>query len=209
MRRDILLALLLGALTAVGVFAVEVENLRANTERTPVVVAARTILSRSVITVDELRIREMVSRDLPARFYTSPDQLVGTVAAATILDGEAVVPERLADRITLDAASALIPPNKPYAFNVPVGLFFSAPPRLVPHDRLDIIGYPRGSSLDKGGVIIADVEIIDISPRSQENVSATSALTLALDGEQIIRLMAARDGYVLGLAVRPYVRATP
>lgn len=200
------LALGAALLTGASIFLVQVSVVQNLTERQEVVVATKLIPPRSVIGPDEVAMKRVALGDLPQRFFVDLQEVIGRVASETIFAGEAIIPERIAQVGALESASALIPPDKPYAFNVPVGILFSAPPRIQVHDRVDIIGYLRGAPLERSGVILSDLEVIDISPRTQDNVSATTQITLALDGPQIVQLMAARESHVLGIAVRPYAR---
>lgn len=204
-QRQLIVALLVGVVVALAVY--ESGQLRIREEEgVSVVVAARDLPARSVLAGDDLRRVTVPRRTLPAGAVAEVAEAVGQVLRDPLYTGEFVDARHLALRATELSASVLIPANKDYAFNLPMSLFLAPPPRLQMHDRIDIVGYPRGQPLEKGGVIVADLEIIDLSPEAKENASGTTYLTVGANADDIVRILAARDQYILGLALRPYAR---
>lgn len=177
-----------------------------NDESVTVLVAGRELAPRSTVTADLVRTQAMPRHTVPAGALSSFEEIGGRVIRDAVFPGEVIIAGRLAPPGGDRSASALVPPDKPYAFNLPAALFISAPPRLQLHDRIDIVGYPRGRPLSEGGVLVSNLEIIDLSPRVSDNASESSVLTVAASAEDIVRLLASREGYSLGIAVRPFVR---
>lgn len=204
--RRLLVALLAGGVVAFAVFQSSEARVREE-ESVGVVVTDRDLPARVLLTSGVLRAVSMPRRAVPEGAVESVTDAVDRVLRDPLYRGEVVTEKRLAARGAEFSASILIPPGKPYAFNLPVSMFLSAPPRLQLHDRIDIVGYAIGQPLERGGVIVADLEVIDLSPRVSDNVSESAHLTVGATAEDIVRILAAREGYRLAIALRPFVRA--
>ena len=196
------------ALTAVlfaAVVVYEVAQYRSDAESlVHVVAAAADLPARAVLVESDLTTAQIPRYAAPPGAIGNVRDIVGRVLRYPALRGEAIVEGRLASAGSERSASLLLPPDKPYAFNLPISLFLSAPPRLQVHDRIDIIGYPRGRPIGEGGVIVANLEVIDISPRTTDNVSDSAFLTVAATSDEIVRVLAAREGLSLAIALRPF-----
>lgn len=167
------------------------------------VVAAMDIPARTLLARDLIR-QELIPRRLvPPGAMTNVADVQDRIVRDPVYSGEVILDKRLAVKGADLSASLLIPPGKPYAFNLPTSLFFSAPPRLQVHDRIDIIAWPRGRPLTEGGPILTNIEIIELSPKQSDNASDSTFLTIAATTEEIVRILAMRDsGQALGLALR-------
>ncbi len=165
------------------------------------------VSARTVLTADAVRIVSMPRHLVPAGAAQTSGEVERRVLRDPIFAGEIVTDRHLAGSGTTQlSASALVPEGKTYAFNLPVSLFLSAPPRLQVHDRIDIVAYPRGKPVSEGGVIVSDLEVIDISTRVSENASETTFLTVGATADDIVRILAAREGFALAIGLRPFVR---
>lgn len=201
----IILALLAGAVVALTIYLASSARVQ-DAQGVNVVVASRDLAARTLLDANALRVVVVPRGDLSTGAITSIDDAVRRVLRDPLYAGEILDERHLAARNTEFSASLLIPNDKPYAFNLPVTLFLSVPPRLQLHDRIDIIGYAKGQSLDKGGVIVADLEVIDLSGRVADNATDSTYLTVGATADDIVRILAARDQYALGLALRPFAR---
>jgi len=201
----LVIALLAGALVTVIVLQAQQVRL-ADEEAVTVVVAAVDIPARTALSRDLLANAAMPRRLVPPGAIGSASDADGRLLRDPLYKGAVLVDKQLAAKGADLSASLLIPPGKPYAFNLPVAMFLSAPPRLQLHDRIDIVAYPKGRPLGEGGVIVADLEIIDLTPRSSENVNQSTFLTVAATADEIVRVLAARDGQSLAIALRPFVK---
>jgi Flp pilus assembly protein CpaB len=201
----VLFALLAGTIVALVVYQSSVARVR-DEESVDVVVAARDLPARTIVGADALRVDSVPRRLVSSGTVRAIADAERRVLRDPLFAGEIVNERHLAQRGADLSASLLIPSGKPYAFNLPISLFLSAPPRLQLHDRIDIVAYPRGKSLSEGGVIVSNLEIIDLSPRSSDNVSESQYLTVGASAEEIVRILASREGYVLGIALRPFER---
>lgn len=200
--RRLLVALIAGIVVTVIVFESSLVRAR-DEELVSVAVAARDLPARTALREQDVRRVELPRRLVPVGALTEGVAL--RVVRDPVYEGE-VVSVRHIMGPNETGASALIPPGKPYAFNLPVSLFFSAPPRLQLHDRIDIVGWQKGRPLETGGVVLSDLEIIDLSPSFSDNASESRYLTIGASAEEIVRLLALREGYALAIALRPFLR---
>jgi Flp pilus assembly protein CpaB len=204
--RRLLIALIAGALVAGLVYQASLARVRAE-ESVDVLVASRDLPPRTILTADAVRTVSMPRHLVPPGAMQTLEAAQQRILRDQLFAGEVVNDRRLvAPGSTELSASALVPDGKTYAFNLPVSLFLSAPPRLQVHDRIDIVAYPAGKPVSEGGVIVQDLEIIDISPRTSENASGSAFLTIGATADDIVRILAAREGFTLAIAVRPFVR---
>lgn len=204
--RRLLIALIAGSIVALLVYEASLARVR-NEEAMDVVVAARDLPARTVLTADAIRTIGLPRNVVPAGAVLTLDAARDRILRDPVFAGEVISDRHLAGAGGAQlSASALVPNGKTYAFNLPVSLFLSAPPRLQVHDRIDIVAYPRGKPISEGGVIVSDLEVIDISTRASENASETTFLTIGATAEDIVRILAAREGLALAIGLRPYVQ---
>jgi Flp pilus assembly protein CpaB len=202
----LVIALLAGALVTAIVYQSSIARERDEGD-VAVVVASVDIPARTLVGRDVVREALMPRRLVPRGAIASVADVQDRIVRDPVYAGEVIVDRRLAAKGADLSASLLIPPGKPYAFNLPMALFFSAPPRLQVHDRIDIIAYPRGRPISEGGPILTNLEIIDMSPKQSDNASDTAFLTFAVTAEEIVRMLAMRDsGQALGIALRPFAK---
>jgi Flp pilus assembly protein CpaB len=200
-----LIAVLAGLVVTIVVYQAQVERVSQEADVSVVVatvdIPARTLMGRDLVTETV-----MPRRLVPPGALIGRTSVEGRFLRDPLYKGEVVLDKHLAAQGADLSASLLIPPGKPYAFNLPVGMFLSAPPRLQLHDRIDIIAYPRGRPISEGGPIVTDLEIIDFAPRSSDNANQSTLLTIAATSEEIVRIMAAQNGQSLAIALRPFVK---
>jgi len=201
----LVIAVLAGALVTLIVYSAQ-QNRLTDEDAVTVVVATVDIPARTALSRDLLANTAMPRRLVPSGAITSTSDAEGRLLRDPLYKGAVLVDKQLAAKGADLSASLLIPPGKPYAFNLPVGMFLSAPPRLQLHDRIDIVAYPKGRPISEGGVIVADLEIIDLTPRSADNANQSTFLTVAATADEIVRVLAARDGQSLAIALRPFVK---
>lgn len=201
----LVIALLAGALVTLIVFQAQQTRL-AEEDAVPVVVASVDIPARTALARNLLVNAAMPRRLVPPGAIASVSDADGRLLRDPLYKGAVLVDKQLAAKGADLSASLLIPPGKPYAFNLPVAMFLSAPPRLQVHDRIDIVAYPKGRPISEGGAIVIDLEIIDLTPRSTDNFNQSTFLTVAATADDIVRVLAARDGQSLAIALRPFVK---
>ena len=198
-------SLLAGAIVALVVWQASLARVREE-EAVDVVAAVHDIPARAILDASLLQVVSVPRHLVPPGTLQSVADVERRVLRDPLYAGELVNERRLAQRGADLSASLLIPTGKPYAFNLPVAMFVAAPPRLQVHDRIDIVAYPRGKPLADGGVIVSNLEVIDLSPRASDNASESAYLTVGATAEEIVRILAAREGSVLAIALRPFVR---
>lgn len=200
------LALIAGAVVAFSIYQASQARER-DDESVNVVVAARDLPARTLVDGSALRLEIVPRRLTSTGTITSIAEAAQRVLRDPLYAGEILDARHLAAKGSEPSASLLIPADKPYAFNLPISLFLSAPPRLQVHDRVDIVGYAKGQPLDKSGVLVTNLEIIDLSARTTDNANDSQVLTVGASAEDIVRILAAREQFSLGLALRPFVRS--
>ena len=203
------LAIAIGAGLVVAAIVFQASLVRARDESSvSILVAARDLPARSVVVADDFAFIEVPRAQLPSGAVVAGSDVTQRVLRDPLYRGETLNERHLARSGQDFSASLLIPAEKSYAMNLPVSLFLSAPPRLQVHDRVDIVGYQRGKSLESGGVIVGNLEVIDLSPNFADNASETRYLTVAANVDEIVRMLAVREGYTLALALRPFANST-
>lgn len=196
------IALIAGAIVTVVVYEASLIRQQEESDVAVVVatidIPARSLLARDIVR-QELRPRRLV----PHGAITNVGDVQDRIVRDPVYAGEVLIDKRLATRGADLSASLLIPPGKPYAFNLPTSLFFSAPPRLQAHDRIDIIAYPRGRPISEGGPILSNIEILELSPKQTETTTESAFFTIAATTEEIVRILAMRDtNQTLAIALR-------
>lgn len=201
----LVIALLAGVIVTAVVYQAQVARER-DEDAVSVVIAGTDMNARTLLGRDVVSAAVMPRRLVPAGALTGTGEAEGRVLRDPIYKGEVVLDRHLAAKGADLSASLLIPPGKPYAFNLPIAMFLSAPPRLQVHDRIDIVAYPRGRPISEGGPIVTDLEVIDLSAKSLDNASQSTFLTVAATADEIVRVLAARDAQSLAIALRPFVK---
>ena len=136
-RRRARLIILIGVVLAIGAGAsafmllkqAESDQTRANTPRVAIVVASRVIPARKTIDRSDVAVHEVPSDGIPSgSAITDPSQVIGRVAAVSILAGQPITANLFATSTGTGAISVLAPdetigPNSPVwravALNVP------------------------------------------------------------------------------------------
>src|ERR1051326_2932535 len=143
----LLLALLLGAVAAGGVFLyvsslqqqAEQAQLAANKviPRSPALVAKVNIAARSPLSPDDFEVKELPAEAVPANIVTAPAQLSGKVLDTPIAAGEQVLSNHLIDLTQPDAKkfADLIPAGK-RAMSVQFSEIIGGAGLIVPGDNL-------------------------------------------------------------------------
>jgi len=198
-------ALLAGVVVALVVWQASLARVREE-EAIDVVAVVHDVPARTLVDANLLQIVSVPRHLVPPGTLQSIADAERRVLRDPLYARELVNERHLAQRGADLSASLLIPAGKPYAFNLPVAMFVAAPPRLQVHDRIDIVAYPRGTPLSEGGVIVSNLEVIDLSPRASDNASESAFLTVGATSEEIVRVLAAREGSALAIALRPFIR---
>src|SRR6266700_1372748 len=147
----LLLALVLGAVAAGGVF-LYVSSLQQQTDqaqqaankvipRAPALVAKVNVAARSPLVADDFEVKQLPVEAVPANIVTSPAQLSGKVLDTPIAAGEQVVSNHLVDLTQPDAIKKftdLVPAGK-RAMSVQFSEIIGGAGLIVPGDYVDVL----------------------------------------------------------------------
>jgi len=174
-----------------------------------VVVAARAIAPRTVITKDMLALKAFPKEFLSPAFLTSMEQAVGRVATTAIAEGEILYRSRLAEKGEKTGFSTRIPPGK-RAVTVAVNEISGVAGLIEPGDRVDVlVTLPREiAGKEKSRLVIEDVAVIavgqsvEVRDPSAKDVKTYASATLSVTPEQATLIAFGERNGVLKLALR-------
>lgn len=194
----LLVAILLAVLFGVLVFQFfSRQQQMAPGELTSVVFAAQEIKSGTTLSAEMLEVRDVSIRAVPRSHFSYQEQAIGQVTLYPLVEGEVLLPEKLAgDRG--GAVAQRCPPGK-WCVSIPVTWFIAAPPDLAVGDRLEIASVLPGNSLEEAGFIAAMVQVVAL-PGDEE----FPAYVLAVNDQEAISLLYARaNEFQLLVLLRP------
>lgn len=160
------------------------------------VFADRDIEIGILITSEMLDIRDVSLRAVPASHFSFKEQVVGKVTLYPLVEGEVLLPEKLAgDR---GGAVAQRCPSGKWCVSIPVAWFIAAPPDLAEGDRVEIASVLPGRS-QEAGFIATKVQVVAL-PGDGE----LPAYVFALDDQEALSLLYARaNQFQLLVLLRP------
>ncbi len=197
-RFYILAAVLLSTLFGFLVFQFFASQQRiAPGELTSAIFADRDIEIGIFITSEMLDIRDVSVRAVPASHFSFKEQAVGKVTLYPLVEGEVLLPEKLAgDR---GGAVAQRCPSGKWCVSIPVAWFIAAPPDLAEGDRVEIASVLPGRSQEEAGFIATSVQVVAL-PGDEE----LPAYVFALDDQEALSLLYARaNEFQLLVLLRP------
>ena len=197
-RFYLLVAVLLAVLFGVLVFQFFARQQRiAPGELTSAVFAAQEIKIGTTLTAEMLDVREVSVRAVPGSHFSYQEQAIGQVTLYPLVEGEVLLPEKLAgDRG--GAVAQRCPPGK-WCVSIPVAWFIAAPPDLAVGDRLEIASVLPGNSLEEAGFIATMVQVVAL-PAGGES----PAYVFAVDDQEALSLLYARaNEFQLLVLLRP------
>ncbi len=185
----------------------------------PIVVAAKDVAPRTVLTADMLTVRSVPADGMHPDSITALDQAVGQVTQYPLIAGEPLLSPKLT---TTDAGLGLagtVPQGK-RAVSVEVNDVRGSAGLINPGDKVDV--YAAFDKTDTsigehvGILVLQDVTIIAVAqelnspdPNNPESIPATNSkgdttrtVTLAIAPEEVERLVLADEKGILRLALR-------
>ncbi len=197
-RFYVLVSILLAVLFGVLVFQFfSSQQQVAPGELTSAVFAAQEIDIGTTLAAEMLEVREVSVRAAPGSHFSYKEQAIGKVTLYPLVEGEVLLPEKLAgDRG--GAVAQRCPPGK-WCVRVPVAWFIAAPPALAEGDWVEIASALPGRSLEEAGFIATKVQVVDL-PGDEE----FPAYVLAVDDQEAVSLLYARaNEFQLLVLLRP------
>ena len=177
------LAVLVGAVTFVYLNGSSSDDTVASAagERVSVLVAATSISARDRIGGAQVELRELPLEAVHPNALHSSDSAVGRFATTSIVAGEQILGDNVADAPRGGGLAQLIPAGS-RGIAIPVSPAVTAGGNLVPGDRVDIVTIfeaDEGSTDSTISVVAADVEVLAVS----QNVLGDDSTDTALSGE--------------------------
>lgn len=191
----LLAALLLGVLA--GVFTYDyLLRLGASALPSAEALVARVDLKVGT-TIEEtmLELRPVPVTILPSDHLTDPAQAVGRLTLFPIAANEVLLPNRLSGGPESGLAARL--PDGRWAMVIPDAWLASPLPELAVGDRIDILAYQKGLSIESAGLIVSAVQVLAIGGPGEGTVRLTVAVTL--DEARIILFSRGNDFTLLPL----------
>jgi Flp pilus assembly protein CpaB len=164
---------------------------------TSAVFASRDIDSGLVLTDEMLVVREVSSKGVPESHLSHEEQAIGKLALYPLVDGEVILPEKLAG----DQGSALAQrcPIGKWCVSIPISWFIASPPDLSVGDRIAIASSLSGRNMDETGFIAANVQVV-VMPGMDD----FPAYIFALDDQEALSVLYARvNEFQLLVLLRP------
>lgn len=153
------LAILLGALVAVGAFVFLQQLGPRPAPTTQIIIAQRAISSYVPITQADLAFKTVPVQGLDDRILRDPARAIGKVSLVPILDGEPLMADKLGE------SHYLLGPGY-RAVAIDTNLVATAGGQVLPGDMVDLYWVSRSGG-DPGGLLAPDVRVLDV--RSSDN----------------------------------------
>ncbi len=173
--------------------------------RQPVVVASREILAGSVVEAQDLSTKLIETEWITDQNYSSPEELIGQIAANTIYAGEVLHKLRFANIGEGSTLASLIDEDK-RAVTIRVDDVIGVAGFLLPGNKVDILNtvkYQKNAA--NTSTVLKDIKVlaVDQTSKTKENQPViVRAVTLEVTPVQAERLMTAKSKGAIQLALR-------
>lgn len=194
----ILLAILLSLVSAVLTF-LYLDQIRSHSLPTlAAVVARRDIPPGTLITADDIALREVPPGIVPANSMLEIERTLGRITLSAMHENEVILLSDLAGGEKSGLSNRL--PDGRWAMILPAAWLVSPVPAVVEGDTLDLMAYLAGQSREQLGMVVSAVELIAFTGSTER----PEYLTLAVSQEQAKAILYARaNGFSLLVLLRP------
>lgn len=173
-------------------------------ERQPVLVAARVVEFGQRLEESDIRIVEWPVDLLPEGVLGDQSKAVGRIANQKLLVGEPLLAERLVERLTGSALSAMISPNK-RAITVRVNDVAGVAGFLLPGNRVDVLGTRMVDSRANTTTVLQNVKVLAVDQSTKHDKDepvVVRAVTLEAGVDESITLVKATQEGTVQLVLR-------
>lgn len=173
-------------------------------ERRPVLVAARTVEFGRTLEQADVQVVKWPADLLPKGVLGDPRKAVGLVASQKLIAGEPLLSERLVERLTGSALSAMIAPNM-RAITVRVNDVAGVAGFLLPGNRVDVFGTRKTNGSATTTTVLENVKVLAVdqsASREEDDPVVVRAVTLEAGVEDSITLVKATEEGTVQLALR-------
>ncbi|MBI2444237.1 MAG: hypothetical protein HYV42_03285 [Candidatus Magasanikbacteria bacterium] len=190
LRRELVLALAAGLLTAVGIFFWLQQNRRGQ-ELVPVLIAARDLSAWAVVRDEDIKIVILPRYALPAGFVARREEVQGRPLVRFKVAGEVLLARDVSRFGDPESDAARVPAGS-VGVGVPAAWFVSGLPKLRPGDWLTIYaaGNAGRSSTVGSEVLLSALPVLTVTADRQ---GTTGSALLALTPAAARRLLQARS----------------
>lgn len=191
-------AILLAILAGLAVFAYLDEIRQQSVPTGQALVARHAVLRGDRLSPDTVEVRRVPAGILPDGALTETTQAIGRTALVPIAAGEILLPGKLSSETGGGLSSRL--PDGRWAMVLPASWLLSPVPEIAAGDRLDLLGYQRGTSQSAAGLVVSAVEVLVV----HGNKGDPDGLTLAVTMDEASAIVYARaNGLSLLALLRP------
>ena len=198
-----LLALALGGFVSFTVYKTLKTKIAADNEPgSNVVVAAGDISVGAKLENRDVNVVKFPTANLPAGYYTKPQQVVGRGVVLPISKGEFILPAKLAAENAGSGLPSLIPPGM-RAVSVRVNDVVQVAGFVTPGTRVDVLltGNPVGSNEQLTTTVLANVPVIAAGQKLERNAAGepqtTAVITLLVSPDDAQKLtLASTEGHI-------------
>lgn len=212
----LILGVVLGTLTAIGVYGATAQAARQRAEQAlaPVVVAVHPIAARAVIQTGDLRLQDEHSSDVPTLAATRLDEVVGKVALVNLYAGTPVLAPQVATTSTARSLGYTLPQGME-AMALPTPDLVSGAGAIAPGDRIDIIltvpssttnGAAKETQFALQGIQVIGVGQVIPTATGGQTPQSEGSLTVLVTPQQALTLTYAKDGGSQGVSINLVLR---
>ncbi len=205
-KRFLLLALVLAVATAVIIYLQLdrwQQELRADRDRAPVLVAAEDIAARTRLTADQVEVRELPVAAVHEAALSDPGAAAGQYLTRDYVEGEQILSRHLTDQEQAEELTFQVPRGM-RALTVPLDRVRGVDGAIRSGDRVDILVTLDTNVLEdevRTIVLLQDIEVLRVGGDGEEG-GGSDTVTLALLPRQAEELTLADEKGSLRLALR-------
>ncbi len=207
--KRLVVPLLLAAIATYMVFLYTKPREAQPVEMVPVLVAAKTVPARTVLTPDMLLTVQVPRALAPRNAIDSVNQVVGRTTVTPLAEGEMVLLSKLASKDERSGLAYYVPPGM-RALTVAINDVIGVAGFIQPGDRVDVLatfsadlaGAEKTRLLLEEVLVLAVGQNVQASSKPQE-VKGYNTATLAVSPEEAVLLTLADERGTLRLALRP------
>jgi pilus assembly protein CpaB len=208
--RAIVIPLLIGAVaTALVAWYIQSEEKRLSpSDMIPVVVAARAVPAKTILTSDMLVTKGVPRAYAPPNTLTKIEDAVGRVTTVALAEGEPLMSARVVQKEKAVGLSYYVPPGM-RAVTMSVNEIIGNAAFPEPGDSVDVLGTFSIAGQDKTMMVLERLSILAVvrdtesKGLQQRDLKGYSSLTLAVTPQQAATLVWAEERGRLRLLLRP------
>ncbi len=188
--------------------------------KTNIVYAKTTIPARTLVAAEQLEVKQVPREFVTQDSVQKPEDIVGLVAKAEIIQGEPVNLNRLFRKGDKLGLSAIIPEGM-RAITIPIDEVIGVAGFVKPGEKVDLIGtiQPKWSKESISWTLLQDIEVLAVSQDMEAssrghnqvnpqtvNAKVGTSVTLAVTPLQAEKVVLSKEKGTIHLALRPVLK---